>query len=125
MEKKKKWLLNYFQENSMDIKKIKVLFEIIVNAIPEWKMEFTLEFLKQNKSFEDFKELSLFPSLESWTGSEIPLIMEKIDYLKFLQKNLKGIHYIEHRNYLEKWIRNLENYKEETEKREYIEDAYA
>lgn len=125
MERKKKWLLNYLQENSMDIKKIKVLFEIIVNVLPEWKIEFTLEFLKQNKSFEDFKELSLFPSLESWTGSEIPLIMEKIDYLKFLQKNLKGIHYIEHRNYLEKWIRNLENYKEETEKREYIEDAYA
>lgn len=123
-ERKKKWLLNYLQENSMDIKKIKLLFEIIVNALPEWKSEFTLEFLKKNKSFEDFKELSLFPSLESWRGSEIPLIIKKIDYLKFLQKELKGIHYIEHKNYLENWIRNLENYKEETEKSEYIEDAY-
>ncbi len=75
----------------------------------------------ENKKIEDFQEILLFPISASWTGSEIPLINEKMDFLKLLKESLKGIDYIEHRNYLDERMRRLEEYKSEVEKKEYIE----
>ena len=59
----------------------------------------------------------------SWSGSEVPLILKKIGFLKLLKDSLKGIDYIEHRKYLEELCMKYEKYKEEVELREYIEDA--
>ena len=96
---------------------------MVVNILPDWKLEYILEFLKVNKNLEDFKKLYLFPLSCSWSGSEIPLIMKKMDFLKLLKDNLKGIDYIDHRKYIEEYRINLEKYKEEVELREYLENA--
>ena len=60
---------------------------------------------------------------ESWCGSEVPIIIDKINFLKLLKKELKGIEFIEHREYLEECCRSLEKYKDEIELREYLENA--
>ena len=123
LERKKYWLIEKLRETSLELKKCKKLIEMVVNVLPDWKLEYILEFLKINKNPEDFKEISLFPSSYSWSGSEIPLIMEKIDFLKSLKDNIKGINFIEHRKYIEEYRMNLERYKDNVELREYLENA--
>lgn len=123
LERKKYWLIEKLRETSLELKKCKKLIEMVVNVLPDWKLEYILEFLKINKNPEDFKEIPLFPSSYSWSGSEIPLIMEKIDFLKSLKDNIKGINFIEHRKYIEEYRMNLERYKANVELREYLENA--
>lgn len=47
----------------------------------------------------------------------------KIDFLKSLKDNIKGINFIEHRKYIEEYRMNLERYKDNVELREYLENA--
>ena len=44
-------------------------------------------------------------------------------FLQSLKEKLKGFVYIEHREYIEKYRRNLEEYKRKVELREYLEEA--
>lgn len=120
--RKKQWLLDRLHSD-LDIQKKNKLIEVVVNVAPDWKLEFILEYLRENRKIEDFKEIQLFPLSASWTGSEIPLINKKMDFLILLKESLKGIDYIEHRNYLDERIRRLEEYKSTVEKKEYIEES--
>lgn len=122
-ERKKTWLIEKLRENSVDVKKCKKFIEVVVNFIPDWKMVYILEFLKFNKNLEDFKQISLFPSSYSWSGSQIPLVLEKIEFLKLLKDNLKGIDYIDHRKYIEDYRMRLEKYKEKVELEEYLDNV--
>ena len=58
-----------------------------------------------------------------WSGSEIPRINKKIDFLNNLNIAIRGIEYLEHKSYLNDRIDYYENYKEQVELREYIENA--
>ena len=122
-ERKKFWLIEKLRENSVDVKKCKKFIEVVVNFLPDWKMVYILEFLKFNKNLEDFKQISLFPSSYSWSGSQIPLIIERIEFLKSLKDNIKGIDYIDHRKYIEDYRMGVEKYKEKVELEEYLENA--
>lgn len=123
LERKKWWLLDKLHERSMDVEKCRNLIDVVVTVLPDWKLEYILEFLKENKKLEDFEKLHLFPLSYSYSGSEVPLILEKIDFLQSLKDSLKGIDYIDHRKYLEERRRSLEKYQEKVELREYLENA--
>ena len=123
MNRRKQWLLDKLHERISDIEKCRKLIDVVVTAFPDWKQEFILEFLKENRKVENFEKLNLFPLSCSWTGSEIPLILEKIDFLQSLKEALKGIDYIDHRKYIEDYKRKLEEYREKVELREYLENA--
>ena len=123
LERKKLWLFDKLHKRSMDVEKCKNLVNVVVTVLPEWKLEYIREFLKENKKLEDFEKLNLFPLSYSWSGSEVPLILEKIEFLQSLKDSLKGTDYIDHRKYLEERRRSLEKYQEEVELREYLENA--
>ena len=123
LERKKLWLFDKLHERSLDVEKCKNLIDVVVTVLPDWKLEYILEFLKENKKPEDFEKLHLFPLSYSWSGSEVPLILEKIEFLQSLKDSLTGIDYIDHRKYLEERRRSLEKYQEEVELREYLENA--
>ena len=91
--------------------------------MPHWKLDYILEYLKDNLNIEDFKRIHLFPMSASWSGSEVPLILDKMQFLQTLKEKLKGSVYIEHREYIEEYRRNLEEYKRKVELREYLEEA--
>lgn len=122
-ERKRTWLIEKLRENSDDIQKCKKIIEVVVNFLPDWKLVYILEFLKFNKNLDAFKQIYLFPLACSWSGSEIPLVIEKIDFLNLLKSNLKGLDYIDHRKYIEDYRMNIEKYKLEVELKEYLENA--
>jgi hypothetical protein len=121
--RKKQWLLDSLHENCKDASKSRKLIDVVVNVMPHWKMDYILEYLKDNQNIEDFKKIHLFPMSASWSGSEIPLIMDKIEFLLILKEKLKGVAYIEHRAYIDEYRRDLEEYKRKVELREYLEEA--
>ena len=105
------------------VEKCSKLIDMVVNVMPQWKQEFILEYIKGNKSIEDFKKIHLFPMSASWSGSEVPLILDKIEFLQDLKEKMKGVSYIEHREYIDEYRRDLEEYKRKVELREYLEEA--
>ncbi len=121
--RKKQWLFGSLHENVKDLSKSRKLIDVVVNVMPHWKLEFILEYLKGNKNIEDFKKINLFSRYASWSGSEIPLIINKIQFLRKLKEKLKGAVYIEHREYLEEYIRSFEEYERNVELSEYMEKA--
>ena len=90
LERKKWWLFDKLHERSMDVEKCRKLIDVVVTVLPDWKLEYILEFLKENKKLEDFEKIHLFPLSCSWSGSEVPLILKKIDFLKSLKDKPKG-----------------------------------
>ena len=81
-----------------------------------------MEFLKLNKNIDAFKALNLFPMGGSYSGSEVPLIIDKIKFLQLLKENMEGVDFIEHRKYIEEYCRKLEKYKDSVELEEYLEN---
>lgn len=92
----------------------------VTHTLP--RVEYLLEFLKLNKSINDFKSLHLFPFTESWNGSEIPLIVEKLQFLQTLKKQIKDSEYLEHIQYINELCIYYEQYQAEVEMREYMEN---
>lgn len=123
LERKKTWLIEKLHENIIDIRKCKKYIGIVVNFLPAWKLEYIVEFLKFNKNLEEFKQIALFSSFYMYSGSQIPLIIEKIEFLKSLKNKLKGIDYIDHRKYLEDYCMSLETDKKKIELKEYLDNA--
>ena len=121
--RKKQWLLESLHENCKNTSNCKKLIDVVVNVIPYWKLDYILEYLKDNQNVEDFKKINLFPMSALWSGSEVPLIIDKIEFLKRLKEKMKGVSYIEHRAYIDEYRRNLEAYKEKVELKEYLEKA--
>ncbi|MDZ5253770.1 hypothetical protein [Clostridium sp. LIBA-8841] len=119
-ERKIDWIKNYINNFYEDKEKIRLIFKIIVEIFSNNCIEFILYFLERNKDIEDFKNIELFSSSYSWSGSEVPLIEKKIDFLKELKGSLK-VGVIKHKHYLKKLIDEKEEYKKDILLREYIE----
>lgn len=120
--RKQEWIEEYIKENYADIEKMHSIFNVICNTFSNQKKEFILEFLKYNKSIDDFKKIPLFSSFSSWSGSEVPLIDKKIDFLNDLNNSIKGLDYLEHKDYINKEIEIYKKYKIDIKVREYLED---
>ena len=122
-EREKKWLLEELSLSVFDIHRCRLLVDVVVTIMPEWKIDYLLEFLHVNKNVDDFKKLHLFPMSTSWSGSEVPHIINKINYLKELKSRIKGVDYLEHRQYIDDYCYQIEKFKEDVELREYMENA--
>lgn len=120
--RKKEWIYSELNEVYKDLEKCKCLIHAVVTATPHWKLEILLEFLKLNKNIDAFKALNLFPMGGSYSGSEVPLIIDKIKFLQLLKENMEGVDFIEHRKYIEEYCRKLEKYKDSVELEEYLEN---
>lgn len=107
--RKKEWMSTYIQNNYKDNRKVQSLFGIIATLFSEWRIEYLLLLMEMRSDIELFKSLYFFPLVASWSGSEIPLIERKIDFLEEVIVLLKGMTYIEHRAYIREKIDSLKN----------------
>ncbi|WP_282799079.1 hypothetical protein [Lactococcus lactis] len=125
-ERSKTWILNYIDENANNMDLMYKLFLVVGNQNDSARAEYIIEFLKKNKSFVDFKEINLFPTTESWSGSEVPRIDHKIIFLQNILKNetLKGLDFICHRDYLNQLLRFKTKQKKDIQIREYQDDFF-
>ena len=120
--RKEKWIEKYIQNNYQDGEKIANMFDVINSSFPRKKKEYMLQFLRLNKSIEDFKKIPLFSTFASWSGSEVPIIEKKIKFLEEINENINGLDYIEHMYYINSTIGGLKKYIADIRIREYLED---
>ena len=120
-ERKELWISEYIEKHAFDELKIKDIFDVIATAFPKKRVKFIKEFLGKNSNVDVFKNLYLFPSSRSWSGSEVPLIEKDIDFLQDLLNEISGVDFLEHKLYLKKWISSKKKYKEKVLQQEYME----
>ena len=122
-KRKKEWIKDYIEKNIGNSNSLKMIFNVIATFLASDRIEFFLELINYTKDIEVFKSIPLFASSSSWSGSEVPLIEEKIDFLSDLITSLKGADYIEHRAYLKERKNSYESYKQEILIKEYLENG--
>lgn len=122
-DKKKKWIWDKVDSELENLYTVSNLIDVVVNIYPSWKNDIVIHFLEKDKDVEHFKKINLFPTIETFFGSELPVIHKKIEALKDLSSRIKGIDYFEHKEYLEECIRNLHKYKNKVAIHEYIENG--
>lgn len=115
------WIKDYIKNNSDDEEKLRLIFCIAQTTVEDVK-ELILYFLTLNKDIEMFKAIPLAARSMSWSGSEVPIIENRIRFIKDLIKDIKGIDYIEHRAYLQDVVAKKENYKHEVLVSEYMSE---
>lgn len=120
--RKHNWITQYIDKNYENSEKIKNIFYTINSSFSSNKKQYILQFIRLNKNIDDFKNIPLFSSFSSWSGSEIPVIDKKINFLIDLYNSIRGLDYIEHKEYINLEIEAHKKYKEERKLREYIED---
>lgn len=122
-QRKKQWIKEYIEKNIGNSNKLKMIFNIIASFLASDRIEFLLELMKYTKDIELFKSIPLFASFSSWSGSEVPIIEKKIDFLSDLITSLKGAEFIEHREYLKERKNLYESYKQDILIKEYLENG--
>lgn len=122
-QRKMQWIKEYIGKNIGNSNNLKMIFNVIASFFASDRIEFLLELMKYTKDIELFKSIPLFASSSSWSGSEVPLIEKKIDFLSDLITSLKGADFIEHRAYLKERKNSFESYKQDILIKEYLENG--
>lgn len=120
--KQDKWIEEYIEKNNTDIDKMEEIFNIISEFDEERRLKFIQTFLNVNSDFYIFDKISLISSSMSWSGSEIPVIENRINFYKKVAEILTDIKYLKHRIKIENIINGLKKYKESTKEREFLDE---
>lgn len=115
------WLENYISINNTDIEKMRFLFNNLCSLTDDYIYEGVTIFCRYNKSYEHFSQLSLTPNHASWSGSEVPLIEQRIAFLSRIKDKLVGIDFIEHRSRIDEIIHAYINKRERVLLEEFME----
>ena len=121
-ERSTEWFSFMINRHIHDREKLKFLFNLIIELPENDRIKFYSLFLSKNKSYEDFKVLPLESSHWSWSGSEIPVLVQRKNYLiKILDLFHDDIYFIEHKNYINSCINYIDNRIDEVKKNEFME----
>jgi hypothetical protein len=119
-----KLLCVLIEKHYNDTNYIGCLFEAIANLSNEERIRYIKVFLKNCPNFEAFKKLPILASSFSWSGSEVPIIEERKEFLKILLQELNGIKHLEHKQYIEETIKNLDEKIENVQTNEILRGYY-
>lgn len=120
--RKELWIKEYIKNNYENKDKMYNIFDVIDSCFINKKMKYIQQFIKLNKSIDDFEKIPLFSGFSSWSGSEVPLIDKKIKFLEDLYDSISGLDYINHKDYIKSKIEILKKYKLDVKVKEYLED---
>lgn len=75
-----------------------------------------------NKSFDDFESLSLEPDSVGWSGSKVPILQERVDFINKLISLCDSVQLLKHRQYLERRLQYLRKEIRGEKKRDFTEE---
>lgn len=121
-KRRNEWIKYYVEANCCDGKSMEFLFGIVCNLPEEQRLPAIVTFCQCNPAFDAFRSIHILPTHASWSGSEVPILEQRIAFLIELKDRLKGIQFIEHRTYISEKIRNLQERKEDVLLSEFLEE---
>lgn len=78
-----------------------------------------IHLLNRNHNFGLFKRLPLEPSSWSWTGSEVPLLRRRIEFLESLLPSLRGAAFLDHKLEVQRRIEGLARSMEDAKRADF------
>lgn len=115
-------LLDTIVSRHSDADFMEFIFGLISNFSPERRRTFVRLFVSFNKSFNDFKRLSLEPNSWSSNGSWVPVIQGRIDYWESIIPFFNSVELLEHKQFVENEIQALRDSMELEKKRDFMDD---
>lgn len=126
-KKVKSFLLKIAKKHYANEKIILMLIEVVYNNFEGWFPEFFREILITNKDFSIIPNIN-FDRAESWSGSKVPLIEQKIVFFQNIIemiKTLPGIlDYGEHIKYFEKQVEYKKKEIVQEQRNDFMEEYY-
>lgn len=98
------WIAHVIEQHSADEDRMKELFFAIVELPCERCKKAVEKFLALNSDPDAFSQLSLEPSSWGGSGSLIPYMQKRIDYLTSLLPSMTGVKYLKHRQRIQRDI---------------------
>lgn len=100
---------------------MELLFHVI-SGLPEVRRRaHILRLLKHNRDCAVFERLQLEPNAWSWSGSEVPLLRRRTDFLESLLPSFQGLAFLDHKLEVQRRIRSLANSIEKAKRRDFKE----
>lgn len=109
-----------YQAHNSDL--MVLLFNTIEEFSDERQRELLSAFIRKNKNFEDFEKLPLLPAPLGWSGSAVPTLMKRIEYLESLLPLLDSAELLLHKQRVEQEIQHLIRWVESEKKSDFLDD---
>jgi len=107
MERQDRFLKCLIERQHDDPNFMEFIFSVIANFTPERRLPFVVLLLEHNKKLELFQRIPLMPNSWGYTGSAVPVLQKRADYLEKLLPLLNTVDLLEHKQYVERQIRDL------------------
>lgn len=124
-DKQLEWFKDKILEIKDDKEKIYYLFYIICEKEKNFKRELILFLLDNTNNIDIFKNVCFFSHSESWSGSRVPIIERKIEFIQSILDDIiskDDLSYIYHIDYLNERIKDYQEQIKETQIKEYVDD---
>jgi len=120
--KQKIYISKFIEEHSTNIDKLAYIFNFIARLSVENRHTFILEFLQRNQNYSDFQKISITYHNTFWRGSAVSMYQRTKNELTSLLNKIEGLPYLEHRQYIEQYIKDYNQRIKDTKKRDFLRD---
>ena len=121
-ERQDHFLAVLIERRQDDSEFLEFLFGTIAHLSPERRRFLLGSFLAWNQRFEDFQRLLLQPMSYGWSGSAVPVLQERAEYLESLLPLLNSVDLLQHKQQVEREIQYWRSRVEQEKKRDFIRD---
>jgi hypothetical protein len=119
-ERQDAFLDDFIARRHSDIDLTLMVFDVVGNFAPKRRRGRIETFLRHNEDLEVFERLPLIPNWESWSGSRVPVLQRRVDYLESLLPLLHSVELLGHKQHVEHMIQWLRDDIEREKRRDFI-----
>lgn len=120
--KQDRWIKDFMKQNKTSVEAIETLFYAVARFDDQRKKEIIEYWLMQNSSFELFKKLHFHPLSGSWSGSEVPRLVQQKSFYESLFPILNSLEYLKHKQHIEKIISEIDKRIQKVKLEEFVND---
>ncbi|HEY4320403.1 MAG TPA: hypothetical protein VGM77_04415 [Gemmatimonadales bacterium] len=107
-------------ENAMDQEGTAFVFHLMSGMAVERRRHFIEVFVDRNREFEAFALLPLEPDHGSWSGSAVPMLQGRVDFLASLLPMFDEVDFVDHKYEVERRIKGLRDAIEVEKRRDFV-----
>jgi hypothetical protein len=119
--RQKEFFQGWIMEAADDISQMAFVFQRVVALPHADRHELLAEFLAKNQRLADFEQLLLEPNSWSWSGSQVPLLQQRVEFFESLLPIFDRIELLDHRRHVEERIAGLREYIAREKKQDFLE----
>jgi hypothetical protein len=97
------------------------LFRVVAQLPEERRRAHLIHLLERNQNFVLFQRLPMEPNGWSWSGSEVPLLRRRIEFLESLLPSLQGLAFLDHKLEVQRRIQSLEERAQRAKRHDFRE----